>query len=171
MVSTSGKQNEKVNRRGGRGLIPQKRRRSRETALQILYSMEIRKTDDPEEALLLFPFEQEDVEVVRYAGALVRGIHEKRYELDRIILDHIVGWRPERMVVVDRIVIRLALYEGLLTQLTPVAVAISEAVELAKRFGTDDSGRFVNGVLGRIVRASEGKNAQAPDTGKENTDS
>jgi N utilization substance protein B len=59
------------------------------------------------------------------------------------------------MVVVDRVAIRLALYEGFVTGRIPVAVAISEAVELAKRFGTEESGRFVNGVLGRIVRGLE----------------
>ena len=57
------------------------------------------------------------------------------------------------MVAVDRIAVRLALYEGVVGRLTPVPVAISEAVELAKAFGTDESGKFVNGVLGKIVRA------------------
>lgn len=67
----------------------------------------------------------------------------------------IVGWRPERMVLVDRVAIRLALFESLVEKLIPVPVAISEAVELAKRFGTDESGKFVNGVLGKIVREIE----------------
>jgi N utilization substance protein B len=57
------------------------------------------------------------------------------------------------MVVVDLVAIRLALYEGWIEKSVPMAVAISEAVELAKHFGTEDSGRFVNGVLGRIVRS------------------
>jgi N utilization substance protein B len=59
------------------------------------------------------------------------------------------------MVVVDRVAIRLALYEGVVIGRIPLAVAISEAVELAKRFGTEESGRFVNGVLGKIVRGLE----------------
>jgi N utilization substance protein B len=60
------------------------------------------------------------------------------------------------MVVVDRVAVRMALYEGFIAKTTPLAVAISEAVELVKVFGTEESGRFVNGVLGRIVRALEG---------------
>jgi len=74
------------------------------------------------------------------------------------------------MVAVDRAAVRLALFEGVVARTTPLAVAISEAVELAKSFGTEDSGRFVNGVLGRIVRALEprtettdGEDASKPD--------
>jgi len=138
-----------------RGLLPQKRRRSREIALQVLYSLDLREDTTVEEAISLFPFSDEDPEVIRYAQALIRGVVERNVEIDRLIRTHITGWRPERMVVVDRVAIRLALYEGILTGRIPVAVAISEAVELAKRFGTEESGRFVNGVLGRIVRGLE----------------
>lgn len=138
-----------------RGLLPQKRRRSREIALQVLYSLDLREDTTVEEAISLFPFSDEDPEVIRYAQALIRGVVERNVEIDRLIRTHITGWRPERMVVVDRVAIRLALYEGFVTGRIPVAVAISEAVELAKRFGTEESGRFVNGVLGRIVRGLE----------------
>jgi len=108
-----------------------------------------------EEAIGLFPFSEEDPEVVRYAQELIRGVTERSVEIDCLLRRHITGWRPERMVVVDRVAIRLALYEGVVMGNIPLAVAISEAVELAKRFGTEDSGRFVNGVLGRIVRRLE----------------
>lgn len=138
-----------------RGLLPQKRRRSREIALQVLYSLDLREDTTVDEAISLFPFSDEDPEVIRYAQALIRGVVERNVEIDRLIRTHITGWRPERMVVVDRVAIRLALYEGFVTGRIPVAVAISEAVELAKRFGTEESGRFVNGVLGRIVRGLE----------------
>jgi N utilization substance protein B len=138
-----------------RGLLPQKRRRSREIALQVLYSLDLREDTTVEEAISFFPFSDEDPEVIRYAQALIRGVVERNVDIDRLIRTHITGWRPERMVVVDRVAIRLALYEGILTGRIPVAVAISEAVELAKRFGTEESGRFVNGVLGRIVRGLE----------------
>jgi len=138
-----------------RGLLPQKRRRSREIALQVLYSLDLREDTTVDEAISFFPFADEDPEVIRYAQALIRGVVERNVDIDRLIRTHITGWRPERMVVVDRVAIRLALYEGILTGRIPVAVAISEAVELAKRFGTEESGRFVNGVLGRIVRGLE----------------
>jgi len=138
-----------------KAIIPQKRRRSREIALQILYSIEMRENGDPDQAIGLFPFESEDEEVGSYASKLIRGVYSRRNEIDAMVRRSIVGWRPERMVLVDRVAIRLALFESLVEKLIPVPVAISEAVELAKRFGTDESGKFVNGVLGKIVREIE----------------
>lgn len=145
-----------------KNLLPQKRRRSREIALQILYSLDLREGQDPEVALGLFADEAEEEMVVRYARVLVRGVWSNIQEIDDLIRDNVVGWKPERMVAVDRAALRLALYEGVISQMIPIAVSISEAVELAKRFGTSDSGKFVNGVLGKIVRniPSEGSNGQ-----------
>lgn len=77
---------------------------------------------------------------------------ENGEEISELLRDNIIGWRPERMVAVDKAAICIALYEGVISERVPIAVAISEAVELAKTFGTAESGRFVNGVLGRIVR-------------------
>jgi len=135
-----------------KAILPQKRRRSREIALQILYSIDMREGISPGEAVDLYPFESEDEEVRVYANQLVDGVSENLNEIDSMVRRNIVGWRPERMVIVDRVAIRLALYESVIAKKIPVPVAISEAVELAKRFGTGESGRFVNGVLGKIVR-------------------
>lgn len=136
-----------------KSLLPQKRRRSREIALQVIYALDIRKHQTPEEALDLFPSEGEEPGVFEYSSILVKGVWEKKDDIDSMVLTYVTGWRPERMVRVDRAVLRLALYECMFGKHTPVAVAISEAVELAKTFGTEESGRFVNGVLGRIIRA------------------
>jgi N utilization substance protein B len=136
-----------------KAFLPQKRRRSREIALQMLYSLDIRRSDDVASAVECFPSENEDEDVFMYAVRLVRGTFEKRMEIDGLIREHLTGWRPERMVAVDRVAVRLALFEGVIGRLTPIPVAISEAVELVKAFGTEESGRFVNGVLGKIVRA------------------
>lgn len=135
-----------------KAILPQKRRRSREIALQILYSIDMREGISPGEAVDLYPFESEDEEVRVYANQLVDGVSANLNEIDLMVRRNIVGWRPERMVIVDRVAIRLALYESIIARKIPVPVAISEAVELAKRFGTGESGRFVNGVLGKIVR-------------------
>lgn len=135
-----------------KAILPQKRRRSREIALQILYSIDMREGISPGEAVDLYPFESEDEEVRVYANQLVDGVSANLNEIDSMVRRNIVGWRPERMVIVDRVAIRLALYESVIAKKIPVPVAISEAVELAKRFGTGESGRFVNGVLGKIVR-------------------
>ena len=82
-----------------------------------------------------------------------------RGESDDVLLHVITGWRPERIVSVDRAVLRLAVFEGFLERSVPFAVAISEAVDIAQTFGTEDSGRFVNGVLGAVKPAIE-KEAQ-----------
>lgn len=137
----------------GRATMPQRRRRAREIALQLIYELDLRPDLTAEQAVADFPFEGEDDDVVSYAKSLVLAAAARGEELDDILRDHIVGWRTERMVAVDRAAIRIALCEGMLENKVPVAVAISEAVELTKMFGTDESSKFVNGVLGRIVRS------------------
>ena len=86
-----------------------------------------------------------------FTVALVRGVERHRPELDRLIAAHARGWRLERMPVVDRNLLRMGLYEILHDPAVPTAVAIAEAVELAKELSTEDSGRFVNGVLAGIA--------------------
>lgn len=130
----------------------QLRHRSREIALQLIYQLDMRPSDTLGEALALYPSEEENGEVFAYARELVTGVREHADRIAELLRDNIVSWRPERMVAVDKAAISLALYEGIIEKKVPAAVAISEAVELAKAFGTEDSGRFVNGVLGRIVR-------------------
>lgn len=137
----------------GRASLPQRRRRAREIALQLIYELDLRPDLSHEEALNMFPFDEEDSDVAVYAKSLVTAAAEKSEEIDNLLREHIVGWRMERMVAVDRAAIRIALSEGVLVGSVPVSVAISEAVELTKIFGTDESSRFVNGVLGRIVRS------------------
>ncbi len=98
--------------------------------------------------------ESERDEVLAYAAELFRGVRSNSVKIEDIIRVNMESkWRPERLVAIDKAVISLALYEGIIAQSVPVNVAISEAVEIAKAFGTEESGRFVNGVLGRIVRS------------------
>jgi N utilization substance protein B len=136
--------------------LPQRRRRAREIALQLIFEIDLRDDLSSDEAISMFPFEEEDPETADYAKSLVMSVSERADDVDELLREHIVGWRMERMVAVDRAAIRMALCEGLLEQKVPVAVAISEAVELTKMFGTDESSKFVNGVLGRIVRSVGG---------------
>jgi N utilization substance protein B len=82
---------------------------------------------------------------------LVVGVEDHQAELDALIVEHARNWSLERMPAVDRNLLRLALYELMERPEVPVAVVIDEAVELAKRFSTDDSGRFVNGMLSAIA--------------------
>jgi N utilization substance protein B len=135
-------------------------------ALQLLYSLDLRRGQTPEQALELFPAD-EDPEIQEYARILTCGAWERRREIDDLIREHVTGWRPERMLAVDRAALRMAIFEAVITRMTPVPVAISEAVELAKTFGEEESGKFVNGVLGRIVRALAPGSAEVREEPKE----
>jgi N utilization substance protein B len=86
-----------------------------------------------------------------FAVQLVVGLTEYLGEIDRLVSEHSSGWAIDRMPVVDRCIIRIGTYELLVELDVPVAVVIDEAVELAKEYSTEDSGRFVNGVLAAIA--------------------
>ena len=133
----------------------QLRHRSREIALQLIYQLDVRPSANIDEAIELYLSEGEPEGVFDYACELVRGVMDNMDAISDLLRENIIGWRPERMVAVDKVAISLALYEGIISKKVPIAVSISEAVELAKVFGTEESGRFVNGVLGRIVRKEE----------------
>jgi N utilization substance protein B len=90
-------------------------------------------------------------EAVAYAEAVVHGVQSHQADIDALIARYADRWAIQRMPVVDRTLLRIALYELLWRDDIPVAVAINEAVELAKELSTDDSGRFINGLLGRVV--------------------
>jgi N utilization substance protein B len=90
-------------------------------------------------------------EALGYGQELVEGVQAHQADLDALIARYADRWAIERMPVIDRNVLRMALFELLWRRDVPVAVVINEAVELAKALSTDDSGRFINGLLGRIV--------------------
>jgi transcription antitermination protein NusB len=90
--------------------------------------------------------------IPRFTEELVLGVAERRGELDRILGEAAEGWTIDRMAAVDRTLLRVGCYELLFQDDVPDRVAVSEAVEAANRYSTEDSGRFVNGVLGRIAR-------------------
>jgi N utilization substance protein B len=90
-------------------------------------------------------------DVAPFTAELVRGVEDYREDLDILIGETATGWSVDRMAVVDRAILRLATHELLHVPGTPVAVAIDEAVEAANELSTEDSGRFVNGVLGKIA--------------------
>lgn len=154
----------------------QKRRRAREIALQLCYMFDIRRIEEPEKAMELFEtilLEQKlenDEYTIGYARELIRGIMENRLEIDGLIRMNMTGWRPERMGIIDRVAVFLALYEGVVGCKVDIPIAISEAMNLARLFGSDESARFVNGVLGRIVRVVGSVNENS-DVLPENGDS
>ena len=88
-----------------------------------------------------------------FARDLVQGVSKKREQLDLLIGRYAPEWPVDQIAIIDRNILRMAIYEILMRNDTPVKVAINEAVELAKEFGSDSAGRFVNGVLGSLVSA------------------
>jgi transcription antitermination factor NusB len=88
---------------------------------------------------------------VDYATTLVKGVQEHQAEIDALISRYADRWTIDRMPVIDRNILRLALFELLWGEDVPVAVAVNEAIEIAKSLSTEDSGRFINGILGRIA--------------------
>lgn len=150
------------------------RRAARRLALDVLYEAEIRD-ELPSEALEArraggwviasasdqgsatdeVSEEEPTEEALGYAADLIAGVQSHHADIDELIAAHADRWTIERMPVVDRTLLRIALFELLWREDIPVAVGINEAVELAKSYSTDDSGRFINGLLGRIVEVEK----------------
>lgn len=129
------------------------RRKAREIALAFLYQWDVRGDEVLPELDELLVKDRREPEVADYVKLLVRGTIEKREEIDKRISEAAEHWRIERMAVVDRNLMRMATYEmAFCADDVPVKVAINEAIELAKRFSTEQSGAFVNGVLDRVRR-------------------
>jgi len=130
------------------------RRRSREYALQVLYQLDQTGASVAEVLEQFWSTRAAPPEVRAFCERLVRGVGAHRAELDARIAGAASNWRVERMALVDVNVLRLAVYELLHETETPPAVAIDEAVEVAKKFGSEQSARFVNGVLDAVRRGA-----------------
>ena len=137
------------------------RRQAREIALQALFQLDLNHTVDAQDAVA----QQQALDAAlgeckplsdhdrAYAGVLVRGTRQYLTDIDHLITKSSREWKVERMSGIDRNITRIAVYEMDFSEekITP-NIAINEAVELAKKFGTDDSKRFVNGILGAMVK-------------------
>ena len=151
------------------------RREARERAVQFLFQYDLNPCDKLDEALDQFwdsqrapaiaeekapatwgektdlpPATTEEVATRQFSDRLIRGVVEHREELDKRIVQFAANWDLKRMAVVDRNVLRLAIYEMYYREDIPPIVSINEAVDIAKKFSTGDSGKFVNGILDRI---------------------
>ncbi len=122
------------------------RREARERALSLLYEAEAKGCDPLEDVLAPLVLEPEP-----FAADVVTGVSRHRREIDDLIRGVARGWALERMPVVDRSLLRMAVYELAHRPDVPTGAVISEAVDLAKDYSTDDSGGFVNGVLSRLA--------------------
>ena len=129
---------------------------ARERALNILFEADLR-TVAPGEVV-----ERMQVSIDDLTSILVVGVAEHRARIDELIAAHSHAWSIDRMATTDRNVLRMSTFELLGRSEVPTAVIINEAVELAKRYGTDDSGRFVNGMLSAIARTTREGGAPTP---------
>lgn len=135
------------------------RSRARGWALQVLYAWESRGGDtSPVQVLHEFLRERRIAPASReYLERLVRTVADHRSEIDRAIQAALTNWRLERLSVIDRNILRIAVAEMLFMEDVPPRVSIQEAILLAEKFGTADSPRFVNGVLDALLRRLEGR--------------
>ena len=130
------------------------RRRTRALVMQSLYesdTVEHSAVDVLEARLAEVAVSRRDAE---FARGMLTGIFANAAEIDKIIAEFAPGWPISQMAVVDRNILRMAIYEIMVSQDTPPRVAVNEAVELAKAFGGDSAPRFINGVLGSVMAAA-----------------
>lgn len=151
-----------------------KRRLAREIAVQGLYQMEMNEVNVADAVdMLVEEAAQEDNElgadrgemakIDAYVRELVSGVIEQRQSIDDMLQQFLTGWQVDRLSRVDRQVLRLACYEMVYRDDVPPKAALNEAIELAKHFGTDDSGKFVNGVLGKLLGALDQLKSRSED--------
>jgi N utilization substance protein B len=128
-----------------------KRHQARELALKVLFQLES-SGDDPEEVLQYHASEGAATsDVMNFARQLVGGVIANRDKLDGILSATSENWKLEQMAKVDRVVLRIAVYEITIDRHVPTKAAINESIELAKTFSGEEAGRFVNGILGRVA--------------------
>ncbi|UCD55790.1 MAG: transcription antitermination factor NusB [Candidatus Omnitrophota bacterium] len=134
------------------------RTKARECALKILYAIDIRK-DSPGDCACIFWENHPTIadEIKEFSDFLIKGVVENKNFIDSIISKHATNWQIQRMPIIDRNILRLATFELLFAEDIPPKVSINEAIEMAKRYGDKDSGKFVNGVLDKINKTEEKK--------------
>ena len=136
-----------------------RRSRAREVALQSLYQGEL-NTIDPRDRARFHKGRLKSAELVAFADTLVDGVREHQEEIDALLDARSANWRLLRMAATDRAVLRIAAYELLHTD-TPGPVVVDEAIELARRYGSQDSPTFVAGILGAILDGRGGRSRPA----------
>jgi N utilization substance protein B len=130
--------------------MPGKRRKARIIALKALYELDSVGHESRETLSRLLEDRPPPADVAAFAQELVSGVLDHRKEIDEVIRQKAPAWPLEQVAVVDRNILRLAIYEILIDNRVPVRAVINEAVELAKSFGGESSPKFVNGVLGSV---------------------
>jgi len=146
-----------------------KRRRARELALQYLYQWDFHGTADEEAVKDFWETRNESNEVRRFANRIISGVKDDQERIDEFIVGHSRHWKISRMGRIDRNVLRMAVWEFLHCDDIPPKVSIDEAIELGKKFGTTESGSFINGILDNICKKI-GKLKGQPPAGDESNE-
>ena len=129
-----------------------KRRKARELALKILFQLDLNKENIDESLKLFWENHKVVSEIKEFANKLVYGTINNYYEIDNLIRQYSNHWQISRMATIDRNILRFAVYELIHIKDIPIKVTINEAIEIAKKYGTEDSGGFVNGILDKISK-------------------
>ena len=141
-----------------------RRTRSREIALQVLYQTEQNSGLPPEEIRRFVERRlHSDKKLVGFAEVLINGVQAHKPRIDALISEVAENWRLDRMAAIDRNILRLGAFEIIYCPDVPTKVAINEALELAKRYSTAQSSRFVNGILDRLQAAAKEPAVVTPD--------
>jgi N utilization substance protein B len=140
------------------------RRKAREIALQVLYQLDIDPQDPKKVIALHWENFQPSEQAREFCLRLVEGVLQNRKEIDPLIEENSENWTLKRMAVVDRNILRLAAFELRYCPDIPFRVTLNEAIELAKKFGADDSGAFINGILDKIYTLLSETLKDNPDT-------
>ena len=143
------------------------RRRAREIALQVLYQLDLSQGAPPEALDLYFENFRPSEKAREFCRRLIEGVVQNREEIDRLLEENAENWTLKRMAVVDRNILRMATFEFMHCPDIPFKASLNEAVELAKKFGTDDSSAFINGILDRIHTLLTSGRPDAPANSKE----
>jgi N utilization substance protein B len=131
-----------------------KRSKSRECALQMLYQVDIRQAPFQQIMEEFWRAHDAELDVKTFANQLMQGTLGHLTEIDTLITNHADNWALKRMAVIDRNILRLGTYELLYAREVPSKVCLNEAIELAKRFGDAESGKFINGILDSVHKTS-----------------
>lgn len=133
-----------------------KRRKERRIALEVIYQQEL--TRNPLDVVIKNKLRADDLGMLpKFSQELIDGVKEHQLKIDETIENCADNWSLSRMPYLDRNILRIGLFEMLWVEDVPISVSINEAVELAKKYSTEDSGKFVNGILGKIALTISGK--------------
>jgi N utilization substance protein B len=141
-----------------------KRRISREGTLQILFQLEFDDSEPDEVVNLFWKSKKASREIRDYSRYLVKGITSHQDSIDRIIQSASEHWRLSRMAVVDRNILRMAVFELFYEEGLAPAIVINEAIEIAKKFSSDQAAHFINGILDALRKESDAKGAMLKDS-------